>query len=166
MDTNAVVKVLTEARTEIDQFKFEEGSKLLQGLLDGRTDNPIVEQFVSVIEGWIGEALFGCGRVAESIPHLELAYKMSEDNNDTEGLEMFAMKLYEAHRYLGDKSAHDSCLKLAEIFKKHNKPDLQKTFENQAKVLSQGEPLNRIALEIDGVSYELDGNLYFLLIIL
>lgn len=160
MDTEGIVKVLTEARTEIDQFKFEEGAKLLQGLLDGRKENPLVEQFASVIEGWIGEALFGCGRVAESIPHLELAYKMSEENNDPEGLEMFAMKLYEAHRYLGDKSAYESCLKLVELFKKYNKPDLQKTFENQAKVLSKGEPLNRIALEVDGVSYELDGKFY------
>ena len=157
MDTDGVVKVLTEARTEIDQFKFEEGVKLLQSLLDNRAENPVVEQFVSVIEGWIGEATFGCGRVADSIPHLEVAYKMSQENNDTEGLEMFATKLYEAHRYLGDKSVNESCLNLVEIFKKHNKHDLQKTFENQAKVLSKGEPLNRIALEVDGVSYELDG---------
>lgn len=86
------------------------------------------------------------------------AIQLSKADNDDEGVVTALVNLYEAYRYAGKATeAIQVCHDLVDYFKKLGSPASAHNYEKQAKIISQGEPLNRVVAVVDGANYELSG---------
>lgn len=86
------------------------------------------------------------------------AIKLSEADKDDEGVVTALVNLYESYRYAGQaQEAIKVCEQLSSYFTKLGSATSSANYQNQAKIIASGEPLNRVVAVVDGQNYELKG---------
>lgn len=69
--------------------------------------------------------------------------------------------MYEIYRYTDNKEkALEACKKISELLEKKGDMNAKANYDKQYAIIEKGEPLNRMIVVIDGINYEMDGNLY------
>ena len=93
------------------------------------------------------------GRAADAIQPTLRALEVSERSGDADAHQAFVARLYEVHRYLGQ--AEEAALQAEALAETLPEGRSAEWFRTQARRLREGEPLCRVALEVEGERVEL-----------
>jgi tetratricopeptide (TPR) repeat protein len=161
-ESNPIVRwqqSLQEARKLKEELRYAEAVEKLNDLLiDVRSlKGSAVDAYLPVTLGELGECYFQSGEGNKAIAPTEQALEHVRRVGDAEGIRAYLGNLYEMHRYLDQpQKAADYADQLADHLDRFNQPHEARRYRNQARLVRQGEPLNRVVLEMNGVRYEVD----------
>jgi len=109
----------------------------------------------ALLYGHLGHLLFGCGKVAESIPAFDTAIELCASNQDIEGQLIHSRNLIEAYRYLGKvEDAIRACEVAIEIAERRGSES--DSLRRMLRLLASGEPLCRVVVISEGKEFEVD----------
>lgn len=151
------------------QSQFREGGRLKSEAryADAERLYQKAEQRISNAEGSIGtlfgqiQGELGVCRLqqrdsAGARVHFERALADCELHHDSDGVQVYLGNLYECDRYSGDsQSAARMARQFSELVRSRD-PVLSARYARQAKIVEEGEPLNRAVVTIRDVTYEVD----------
>ncbi len=111
--------------------------------------------------GTMGTCYFAKGDPRTAKDHLERALLLCQQQKDVSGVAAYLASLYDVHRYLGETGTAAKCADArAEVLEAgvegHDGPTEAAIWRAKAAMTRNGEPLNRMMLDIDGRLYELD----------
>jgi tetratricopeptide (TPR) repeat protein len=150
---------LARARGLMEQARYDEARDLLNDLLID------VRDLVSfgamshhgLTHGLLGHCLFSSGHVGDAKAHFERALALCAEQGDREGVRAYVGSLYEVHRYLGEPAAAaDYGLRYARILREQGEGAEAQSWEDQARLVAAGEPLNRVVAVVGDHRFELD----------
>lgn len=150
---------LEMARKEIEGLQYAEAIERLSAqLIDARgLSGPGVHQLLPATLGTLGEAFFQSGKASRALDPTQRALEEVTRQGDLEGQAAYQGNLYEIHRYLGQaEPAAQAAEKLARTLLQLGKDAEAERYRKQAFRVRQGEPLNRILVNLDGQVYEVD----------
>ncbi|MGE0712396.1 MAG: tetratricopeptide repeat protein [Planctomycetota bacterium] len=159
-DQNPLVgweRALVDALELANELRYPEAIALLSDtLIDTRgLRGSGVDHYLPRTFGILGDCYFQAGRARESLRPSRNALEASERLGDDAGVRTYLGRLYEAHRYLGegaDAAGYAERLAAALTDDAAN----ARWYRAQARRLREGEPLCRVALEVEGARVELD----------
>jgi tetratricopeptide (TPR) repeat protein len=146
-------------RKQLDALEYAQAIDALRRLLaeiEGLTGTGL-DRFRAVGNGWLGEAHFHSGAVAESVEPTVLALALCKRQGDDEGVVAYLGNLYEIQRYLGrGAEAADAAARLADVLEGAGQRGQAERFRRRAATARACEPLNRLVAHIEDGEYELD----------
>lgn len=155
---------LQEAQHLKETLDFEAGIKLLSDLLIDVRDlaGTAVDHYLPQTLGLLGDLHFQAGSLESAIASTRQALDGCESAGDDEGVLAYLGNLYECHRFAGQGT---EAATYAERLAALPGPDAT-WFQVQAKIVRNGEPLNRVVVKVDGRRMEVeealpDGRLQF-----
>jgi len=151
--------ILKGTKPLLDECQYERAIKLLgNALIDNRKlVGPGVHHYNALTHGTLGHCYFGSGNMDVAKGHYEQAMRHCQDVDDKEGILVYVQRLYEAYRYLGERSlGADYALRWADIDEDAGRGQHARYMRNQANLVRQGEPLLRMVMWLDGEPYEID----------
>lgn len=98
---------------------------------------------------------------------IEASYKsieLSEASGDYDGVLDLYVNLYEIYRYTENKDkVLETCKKISELLEKKGDMNTKANYDKQYSIIEKGEPLNRMIIVIDGINFEMDGNIFYII---
>lgn len=148
-------QALAEASVRAHRLDYAAAIELLVDTLIDTRDlrGSGVDHYLPRTYGLLGDCYFQAGRAEEAIQPTLRALELSERGGDADARQAFVARLYEVHRYLGQaEPAAKQAEALAESLPEGRTAEW---FRTQARWLRAGEPLCRVALEVEGERVEL-----------
>ncbi|HUT88444.1 MAG TPA: tetratricopeptide repeat protein [Thermoguttaceae bacterium] len=161
-DANPLVqweRKLNEAGQLVSELRYPEAIEVLTESLKTieSCQGTGAERYTAMFHGQIGACLFYSGRVPESQERLETALDVCRRIGDTEGVLAYLGNLVEVHRYLGQTDrAADYALQLAEFHDQAGDAEQAAHYRKWASQIRAGEPLNRVVVQTETDTQELD----------
>jgi tetratricopeptide (TPR) repeat protein len=150
---------LDHAQKAMDELRYRETAGVLTDLLIDvrglKGSGP--DAYLPPTFGLLGECYFQSGEVEKAVAPTEQALQICRRTGDVEGVATYLGNLYEIHRYRGaSQRAADAAEELAERLGEQGQKAEAEQYTRQAQLVRQGEPLNRVIVNVDGRRRELD----------
>lgn len=152
-------KAITEGRALAKVLRFPEAIALLSDtLIDTRElSGEAASRLRAVTLGAIGFCHFQAGETARAVEPAEQALALCEGLGDDEGVLAYLENLYEVRRYLGEGPAAAAFAeRRAGALSRLGRGDEALRWRRKASLVRAGEPLLRVAAEVEGELRELD----------
>lgn len=153
-----VEAALDDARSFLEEAQYDEAinrareaMQLLSGL-----EGPGVQYYMAVIHGTIGDAHFHGGVAERAVEPLTKALTLCDASRDMNGVASYLGSLHEVHRYLGNREESAGFAeRLADLLDQSGNAAAAH-FRKKAAQVRAGEPLNRVIIQTETQTYELD----------
>jgi tetratricopeptide (TPR) repeat protein len=152
---------LQKGKELMESLRYEEAIVLLsdnlRDLVRLDTKDRGVDRTLAVTYGFLGDCFFQSGEAEKALGPTETALELCERIGDTDGVCTYLGNLYEVCRYLGkSESAAAYAERLGELYEKQGRVPEAARQRKRAKLLRQGEPLNRVVMDFRGETFELN----------
>ena len=152
-------KALRSAREAFAGARYSEAEEVLrEGMATARgASGPGVDLYLPMTWGLMGQCRLHQGKIPEAVALFWKALELSERTGNIEGQLAHLSSLHEANRWLGE-TAEAAALadRLAERATQAGDSVRAEWARARAKRVRDGEPLNRVVLEVGGNKLELD----------
>ena len=152
-------KALRAARESFAAARYAEAEELLRdGMATARgASGPGVDLYLPMTWGLMGQCRFHQGKIPEAVSLFWKALELAEKTGNIEGQLAHLASLHEANRWLGE-TAEAAALaeRLAERATGAGDTVRAEWARARGKRVRDGEPLNRVVLEVGGNKIELD----------
>lgn len=170
-DKNPLIRIQNQLRKSSElaqQIRFDEAIEILNSLLIDTRSLKGAESELAKIYGLLGQCCFHKGSALQALPHLQQAIELCRKTGDSEGLRIYLLVLFEAHRYTGDSGAAANALTALSQFHKQESERSSdvaqvmadtrdsRRYANWKSVVLAGEPLNRVVVRIKDEVREVD----------
>ena len=150
--------LIRAADTCIRQLEFHQAIQLVQQGLEmlDTLSGEGAESFRPILLGRMAESCFAMGDMQTAEKANRAALEHCAQAGDGDGVLAYVGNLYEVYRYKGDaEAAAHYCEQLAKLLEQHD-PKRSARYHRQAQRVREGEPLNRMVAQLDGVTYEVE----------
>jgi tetratricopeptide (TPR) repeat protein len=152
-------KRLEAAQQAMEAIRYQETIRDLEQLLEEvrSLQGSGAVAYLPVTCGLLGECYFQTAQAEKAVGPTEEALRGCRRARDAEGVITYLGNLYEIHRYRGAaQRAAESAEELSRELAKQGQADEAERYRRQAILVRQGEPLNRVIVNLDGKRMELD----------
>ncbi len=150
-------QALDRARAAMGANEHDAAHEQLEALL-ARTEELSgsgADQLRAITIGLLGQAAFHRGDVRAAVEHFEDALRRCEAQDDAQGRAVYLGALYEAYRWLGERSvAAQFAARLAEHHA-HSDPEQAEHWRERAAAVVD-EPPVRVRVQVDGIRLDPD----------
>ncbi len=151
-------QALSAAKEQMEAVEYANAATTLRAALDDAKglSGSGVDSLLPVTLGQLGACLFHAGDADGAVAPVERALALCEGQKDDEGVRAYLGNLHEIHRYRGDAEAAALCLERLAGHRERlgDRPGAERD-RRQAAIVRAGEPLCRVAGEIDGERMEI-----------
>jgi len=170
-DNNPLIRIQNQLRKSSElaqQIRFEDAIEILNNLLIDTRSLKGAESELAKIYGLLGQCYFHKGSALQALPHLQQAIELCRNTQDPEGLRIYLLVIFEAHRYAGDSEAAANDLDALSQFharESERSSDIaqiaadardSKRYAHWKSIVLAHEPLNRVVVRIKDQVCEVD----------
>ena len=151
-------KALHAAQESIAAARYPEAETVLQEWVATAREikGPGVDRYLPMTLGLIGECRFHQGCAVEAVSLYSQALEICERTEDRRGQIAYLRSLHEAQRWLGEASEAAALAdRLAERCEQSGDQESADWARRRARWVREGEPLNRVVVEVGGKRIEL-----------
>lgn len=151
-------RALAEVSALMKEHRYAEAVPRLRTTLEQTADlqGTGADAYRPVTHGHLGQCLFQLGDTEVARAPTEQALRLCEAAGDHDGVLAYLGNLYELQRYRGDAGAAADCLdRRSAMLDQLGRGGEAARWRRQAAIVRAGEPLCRVVVEIDDVTWEL-----------
>jgi tetratricopeptide (TPR) repeat protein len=137
---------MAEADAFMEQGRFDEAGALTGTVLEDldQLEGTAVPDLAAKALGRLARSHFAVGRAEQALAPLEQALELCVTHDDRDGAAVYAMGLFEVHRYLGQSIEAAEHLRMVASIHEARRDHDTGWYRDEAAIVEAGEPLNRV----------------------